>query len=473
MPDTRFFLQYLFPLIFLLTFVSSCEESFTPVGDALLPDSDGIFLKTDTINGLKVKTVITTDKLITSKDPYPLIGEIKDDFLGEMSSTWITQFLPQFMGASFGDSVVSVNEASLILVVDSVIYGDKFSPLIFRISHLLTDTNTTNIGLSDTVSYLSDQDYHEIFDYEEIILEETITPATDIKFDSSGNFHFIEFSLPESFYMRLYNIQNEILNNPDFYVNDTIDNVITRDYNGDTVYYTNRKLLGALAISAYRANENTGSIIRLNVIHNTGLSNYPEYSTKIKINYTSSDESLSSNYFFYTNYVNINHNYSGYPIENHFNENLNDDTISIVQSLSGVKTKIEFPDIKNYFSQYNKVVINKATLIIKEYTPHSLSDTEYSPSYIFGTFESSSYDQLYEIYYNHVNIDGSYNDSLNQYTLNIPHFIQSLVSDDRNNEIYLFPVGLRSNGYYLDIYNYRHTILDAGSIELIVTYSTP
>ena len=129
-----------------------------------------------------------------------------------------------------------------------------------------------------------------------------------------------------------------------------------------------------------------------------------------------------NNYYhpFIISYTHYEYEYSDYPVNTHINQSISNDSICFVQSLAGLKTKIEFPDMKEYFSEYDKVVINKAELNVNEYTPLILS-TKCSPSWIWGTFESNSYEQLTEEFYHYVDIsqNGIYIDTLNQYTFNL------------------------------------------------------
>ena len=62
--------------------------------------------------------------------------------------------------------------------------------------------------------------------------------------------------------------------------------------------------------------------------------------------------------------ANIKHDYTGTPIKTQLDNPASQYNVTYLQALAGLKTKISFPNLKNFTAVYGKAVINKAELIV-------------------------------------------------------------------------------------------------------------
>lgn len=117
------------------------------------------------------------------------------------------------------------------------------------------------------------------------------------------------------------------------------------------------------------------------------------------------------------------------------------DSIVYIQAMAGIKTKVVFPYLKNFFNQ-GAVAINKAELILPIMEN---SDVKYDPNirlglagidsagtavFIIDAFEASSY------------YGGAYDESKKQYHFNIARYMQNILSNEsKDYGLYLLATG--------------------------------
>jgi hypothetical protein len=122
------------------------------------------------------------------------------------------------------------------------------------------------------------------------------------------------------------------------------------------------------------------------------------------------------------------------------------DTTLFVQSIAGVKVKIEMPYLKNW-NDHGRIAINKAELVLKVDTTNALFqlDTFAAPTGLVlfgitpGTFVNYVIPDAYdanEVY------GGSYNATTRTYTFNIDRYVQQILNGYRENTgLYLVASG--------------------------------
>ena len=146
---------------------------------------------------------------------------------------------------------------------------------------------------------------------------------------------------------------------------------------------------------------------------------------------------------------------------NHFEHNYNEAILDIknqigtsalaqngtvyVQSMAGVKTKVEFPYLMNWVSN-GAIGINKAELVISVDTSvYKMLETFPTPSalILFGINDDGTTYAIPDAFEGATYFGGTYNSGTVQYKFNIARYIQQIVDGDRkNNGLYI----LASNG---------------------------
>jgi len=122
------------------------------------------------------------------------------------------------------------------------------------------------------------------------------------------------------------------------------------------------------------------------------------------------------------------------------------DTTLFIQSIAGVKVKIDMPFLKNWNSG-GKIAINKAELVIKVDTTNTLFqlDTFAAPTalVLFGiTAGTNANYVLPDTYDANELYGGSYNNTTKSYTFNIERYIQQVLAGTRDNTgLYLVASG--------------------------------
>jgi hypothetical protein len=116
-----------------------------------------------------------------------------------------------------------------------------------------------------------------------------------------------------------------------------------------------------------------------------------------------------------------------------------------VQSLGGLKTKIKFPELENYFDSTN-IAINKAQLVVNVKTGNGEGTFAPPPKMtLVAITESGSYDFITDYKLNNTYFGGA----LDSYTyrFNIPFHIQEIINGNEDYGIYLFATDNRTIPY--------------------------
>ncbi len=137
----------------------------------------------------------------------------------------------------------------------------------------------------------------------------------------------------------------------------------------------------------------------------------------------------------------FDHDYTGSDVQQQLNDSNAIDTLSYVQAMAGVKTKISFPFLKHFLDS-GSIVLNKAEL---ELTPEPGTITNYTPPaqlFILAIREDGTsyfpadYFELSGYY------GGSYNATTNKYKFNMGRQLQRILDGrDENHGFYIVPSG--------------------------------
>ncbi|MGE0561878.1 MAG: DUF4270 family protein [Flavobacteriales bacterium] len=208
--------------------------------------------------------------------------------------------------------------------------------------------------------------------------------------------------------------------------------------------------------------QNEGAILYLDM--NSSLStltvfysndNGPEKSYSFIIN----SESKKFNHF--------EHNYTGTEIDKQLNNLTYDSTLTYVQAMGGVKTKITIPNLKNLSSE-GKIIINKAEIIFNvSDVGNNLStiptlaltgiNSNGEATFLIDYFESANY------------FGGTYDATNKLYKFNIARHVQDLINNNTEDYgMYLVATGSSVMANRSVINSFKHP---SNKIKLNITYS--
>ncbi|MGI8891816.1 MAG: DUF4270 family protein, partial [Bacteroidia bacterium] len=177
--------------------------------------------------------------------------------------------------------------------------------------------------------------------------------------------------------------------------------------------------------------------------------------SKLSLYYTNTDTSQHVDFVISALSARVNkftHDYAASQIT--FEDSIQGGMVSYVQSMGGVKTKINLPHLAK-LRELGPIAINKAELII---TIVNGSDITYDPLDRFVLLASDSAgknvvlpDQISSITSSF--FGGEYNPSTNEYKFNIPRYTQQIVNGTRDNYgLFLLASGAASNANRSIIY---------------------
>jgi hypothetical protein len=180
-------------------------------------------------------------------------------------------------------------------------------------------------------------------------------------------------------------------------------------------------------------------MVSLSLSAQSTLSEYYNYITLFM-----HDANGPKEYYFVLDATNANARYNRYSHDlstadsdkriKHVNDNIKD-TLSYLQYLNGVYTRINLPGLENLKNNpdYAKIAINKARLTIPVYFDGDNYVASKVPESLRLRYKSKS-GKRYDVpdYYideSHTFFDGSLDSVKNVYTFNIPNFVQAYLKD--------------------------------------------
>lgn len=131
-------------ITFIATVFIACDDDLNSIGDKIQPDSDNIYVGTDTVR-LTAKTVSLEDS-IYARTVYGLLGEYIDPVVGKTKSDYFCEFYcPKDM--AFADRVYSLD--SILLDTEFMYFtGDSIAPMglsVYEVQNPLKAYFFTNI----------------------------------------------------------------------------------------------------------------------------------------------------------------------------------------------------------------------------------------------------------------------------------------------------------------------------------------
>jgi len=394
----------LIPLAFALLFITSCEEGPTKIGAGLLPSSD--FISVKPIDTLSIRSYTLYDNSIkTDNSAVGFIGHVYDPYFGSATSDFVTQLR---LGEEwyFGD--YTVDSVKMFLTFLNVLGStDQIATLRLReIGELLS---ADSAYYSNKPVILADPGY------------DLAIALPVLKSDTVNNF---VLDLPIEFGQ--YLIRDTAM----LFHSDSKDD-FRSFFKG--VHFSLETGTDPILASLYLESPTSGS-----ATHNTNHNYIAVYLSED--GYFTEYDLFIDAYNRNASYIRYSHDFSTAEEDKkiqHINDPVNglNDTLSYLQYLSGAYTKLVFPgleDLKRYH-QVNNIAINKARLSLPVYFDGDVYTPSTVPSALLLLYrdnEGLRYpvpDYSFDTY--HTFFDGSLDSTANEYSFNIPAFIQRYLDD--------------------------------------------
>ena len=317
---------YLLSALFFIAVFFSCKKD-----GELVPAFDGgtiPILFTDTLS--LVTSLERDDSIRTDGAGLNLLGLFNDPVFGPSSSSIYSQVTLNGVDVSFGTNPVL---DSIVLTLEYAnIYGDSTTPMTIDVFEITTpmDENTayySNTFLTNNPTPIASK-----------IVVPNLTDSIFVPFDSTTLAPHLRINLGNTFGQEIINESGG--------ANLASNTAFTQFLNG--LYITTQNDVSNTPLSS-----GEGSIISFDV--NSSVSTVTIY-----YNDTSSYEFIMNAES--VKYNRFDHNYTGTAVEAKL-AGIGDTSISYIQKMAGVKTKLEIPFIKN-LAISESAVINKAELVI-------------------------------------------------------------------------------------------------------------
>jgi hypothetical protein len=391
--------------LFILTilFVSSCEEGTTPIGSGLLPDGDFVtLLGTDTMS---VRSYTMYDNSFRSDNPsVSYLGQINDPYFG----TTTAEFVSQIRMAS------SLNKESII--IDSV-------KLFLQ---LLTSTGSVEIPHTLRLSEIATQIYTDSVYY------------SNRKVDTTG--YGISLTLPT--------LRSDSISNVEMVVPNDFGYYLIRD-TSKLFYDSNKPDFRSYFKGLYFriTSSDNPVMVSLSLVPSSSSGAYANYFGM----YVHNDAGVIKEYLFVLDATNknaafslINHDFSTATLGNKM-ANRNDtlyshrDTLSYLQYLNGVYTRIRIPALESFKKDplLKNIAVNKARVTIPVYFDGNLYTPSTVPPQIILRYKTTDGSKYiipdYSIDPTLTFFGGAIDSTANVYTFNIPSFVQGYLRDATGN----------------------------------------
>jgi hypothetical protein len=393
-------------------------------------------------------TVVTTlakdDSIPTLAASANLLGIYNDSVFGPASASFYSEITLNGANVNFGNNAI-IDSVVLSMKYGSTtsFYGNIATPMsidVHRLTEKFTKSeyysnesltyNSTPLGsltftpnLFDTVQVIQDGDTTAKSAHIRIKLSDTFGQEL---LNAGNNSNIIENNAA------LLDIVNGLYITP----STTVSNTTLTTNEGAIIYFDMNSTLSTLT-----------------VFYRNDLGTEKSYSFFIN------SESKKFNHF--------EHNYSNTEIEKQLNGLSHDSTLTYVQSMGGVKTKLLIPNLKN-LSAEGKIIINKAEIIfnvsdfgsdfaaIPTLALTGISATGQS-TFLVDFFEGSDY------------FGGEYNKTTKTYTFNIARHVQDLINNNKTDYgMYLIATGSSVSANRSVINSFKHP---SNKIKLNITYS--
>jgi hypothetical protein len=388
-------------------YVSSCEEGTTIIGEDLLPGSDFVNIKS--IDTLSAWSYTMYDEVIRTDNPsIGYLGKISDPYFGSTDAEFVTQVR---LFTEWTNNTYTIDSIKLFL-------------------HLLTAK-----GGSDNASTLSFSEIGKQIYTDSVYYSNSPVPGAidGYKIDNikipplrTDTINDIQIPLPVEFGNYLIRDQSMLFHSntkPDF----------RSHFKG--LYFRISSGSDPLMVSLYLDPPNSSKS------DHSGSQNY-------FVLYMHDEAAVQSQYYFILDAVNrnaaftlISHNFNaaspGKRIK-HINDGFRD-TLSYLQHLNGVYTKISLPGLealKNNPSFIKNIAVNKARLVVPVFFDGGLYKASTAPPQLVLRYKTKTGNKYivpdYSIDQYNRFFDGTIDTTASLYRFNIPSFVQGYFEDVTN-----------------------------------------
>lgn len=396
---------------------SSCNNDITNIGLGLNTELLGTdFTDTCTLTAYS----FFEDTINTTGLSANLIGSVSDPVFGEMNATTYAQFDLTGSSVNFGENPII---DSVVLTIQlAAFFGDTTDAVAIRVYELdeALDTttkyynNSTVARKASTLNYL-DENY-------------TIHPNTAIVVDTGAYSPHLRIRLKNSFGQYLLNNSDHMYSNNSF-----------------------KEFFKGLCITAESHTGQTGYVMISNLTSSlSGITLHYHNGSKRSKNSAKYSFPCNNSCVRFTNYA---HNYNTSTDASFIQEVIAGDHSVGAQKLffqagSGVKTKVSFPYLRDAFKRYdNRVVINRAELVIKDLNPDEKKLTHPAALTLQAIKKDGSGITFVpddESYTSAAYYGGYYDETNHEYRFRVTQYVQQLISDNSSqfsDELYVVVKG--------------------------------
>ena len=391
-------------LLLLVVCLISCKKEYNSIGLNLEDELLGTTRDTTSITAYSV----LYDTLSTTNLSTQYLGELHDPIFGKTVASVYSQFLSSGSTPSFGENPII---DSVVLTLQTAgFYGDTTAALHFEVYELNEDLDkeTTYYNYSTT-----DHNNNNLVNYPGA--NHYVRPNSSIVLNSEVLSPHLRIRLTPEFGQRLIDESTGWLT----------DAAILTDFRGLFIQATSTHATGCL-FSTNMTSSLTGLTIYYHNTAGDGLS-YSFRPSESGITYN------NYNHFDYTD-----------ACQDLRRQIINNDSTQIsklyLQAMAGVRARISLPYIRQKFADLdNRVVINRAELVISNYYPSEAIFTHPSGLSIQGVKNDGIYyipddDMLSSDGF----FGGTYNASTGEYRIRITQFIQQLILNQGNYANYFY-----------------------------------
>lgn len=410
---------------------SSCKKD-----GELEPDFDGgnvNIIRVDTFS--IITSLVKEDSIRTDVSAFNLLGLFNDPVFGLSSASFFTQATLNGLNVDFGTGAVL--DSAVLTMAYSNLYGDSASPMSINIFEVTEQ-------MSPDDAYYSNQKL--TYDPNPIV-SKTFTPNLNdsvyVIFDSINKAPHLRINLGNTFGNKIF-AESGTANLAD-------NNSFTQFFKGFYITTTDSVQNATLA-------PGQGSIVYFNM--NSSLSTLTlYYNDSSKYEFLINAESAKYNKF--------DHNYTGTDVEAQL-QGGGDTTITYIQTMAGVKTKLEIPYLKNLIDDED-VVINKAELQV---VIENGSDATYPAIEMISLVSIDASGQsvfLPDISQGLDFFGGSLDNDTKTYSFNLPRHAHNMIYNPSSDYgMYLIATGQSITANRSVITSNKNTV---AKLKLIVTYT--
>lgn len=418
---SSFKVLYLFIIFLGIIILSSCEEKPTIIGKDILPSND--FVSITTTDTSRILSYTMYDSPVRSEDPSsPFLGTTYDPYFG----TTISEFVSQVrLEKEWIAGTYDVDSVKLILRITSV-------------------SGSTDKVKQLRITEIADQLYEDSVYYSNTVVDTTdFGISIDIPPLRNDTINKIAVNLPPFFGEYIIRDQEKLFYSttvPDFrsYFKGVYMRVLSTSE-------TDPLLLGISTVSAISLGYYSDYFM---IYMHDRLDNTLKYSFMFLLDPLKGNASFSR----------TKHDFSTASPEKKIDDIINKpvlDTLSYIQSLNGVFTKLIIPGLESIKNDplRGKIAVNKASLYIPvHYDGENYTTSKIPEGLLLRYVNSSGVKAVIPDYFideGHQYFGGGLDTTFNRYKFNISNFIQEYLDDSKDVlkpeiEVFQIPSDLRN-----------------------------